>query len=226
MSLANFSDLKSAITEYTTRTTTDLLGRETDFIAMIEGRFNRELRVRDMETSGSVTLSFSSGMNGGTGALPSDYLEWLDATWTGSSRVSGLRYAEPDSEEWRRKWRPFGDPALFTTLAANMLVRPCSSSTPGTVTLTYYAKIPALATNSTNWLLTRYPDAYLHGALMEAYLYLELYDLAAQYKALFDIDMAAIKGDADSAKLVRRAPSHQAETQNVAEARAQATGAA
>lgn len=32
----------------------------------------------------------------------------------------------------------------------------------------YYAKIPPLALNATNWLLTDHPDAYLFGSLLAA----------------------------------------------------------
>jgi len=226
MPLLTFDNLKTAITEITAHTTTDLLGRESDFINMIEGRMNRELRVRDMETAAGVPLSFTGSYNAGTGTLPVNYLEWLDATWSGGGRVSSLRYVESDSEEWRRKFRPFGDPALFTTLGVSLYVKPGSVSLPGAVTLTYYAAIPPIATNPAgNFITMRYPDTYLHGALMEAYLYLEEYEIAEKYKALYDADVAAIRGDADTGKISRR-PQRQPEVQNIAEARNQATGGA
>ena len=45
---------------------------------------------------------------------------------------------------------------------------------PTSATLIYYAKIPALSdANPTNWLLTRYPDAYLYACLLEAMPYNE-----------------------------------------------------
>ena len=40
-------------------------------------------------------------------------------------------------------------------------------------TLTYYQKIPDLATNSTNWLLTQWPDLYLYSTLLQAAPYLK-----------------------------------------------------
>jgi len=40
------------------------------------------------------------------------------------------------------------------------------------VELLYYQKIPDLATNSTNWLLTDAPDVYLYGALLHSAPYL------------------------------------------------------
>jgi len=41
-----------------------------------------------------------------------------------------------------------------------------------TVRLEYWSAIPSLAQNSTNWLLTNYPDCYLFGALVEAEIFL------------------------------------------------------
>ena len=42
-----------------------------------------------------------------------------------------------------------------------------------TVQIVYRANIPALASNSTNWLLTLAPDLYLYGALLMAEPYLQ-----------------------------------------------------
>ena len=49
---------------------------------------NRRLRVRQMETSTSLTPS------SGSATLPSDYLAWRRVTWTGSTRVE-LEYVHP-----------------------------------------------------------------------------------------------------------------------------------
>jgi hypothetical protein len=38
---------------------------------------------------------------------------------------------------------------------------------------TYYAKLPALAENSTNWLLTKYPQIYLYATLVSASQFLK-----------------------------------------------------
>ena len=35
------------------------------------------------------------------------------------------------------------------------------------VTMTYYAKVPPLAADGTNWLLSRNPNVYLYGTLLE-----------------------------------------------------------
>lgn len=42
-----------------------------------------------------------------------------------------------------------------------------------TLEMLYYASIPALADNTTNWLMTAAPDAYLYGSLLHAAPYLD-----------------------------------------------------
>ena len=52
-------------------------------------------------------------------------------------------------------------------LAGNLRCR----SNQGDPVLTYWAKIPALASNSTNWLLTDHPNLYLFQSLYFAALF-------------------------------------------------------
>jgi hypothetical protein len=128
MAITNYTELQAALADYLIRS--DLTVRIPDFIALCEGRLNRTLRVRDMETS------FGLVMAAGSGALPGDYLEWISAQWIGP-RTADLRYVEPNSEEWQRRYRPSGDPAMFTILAGALKLRPVL---PGNVTLYYSAR--------------------------------------------------------------------------------------
>lgn len=206
MAISTFNELKSAIADYLARN--DLTSQIVDFIALAEGRLNRKLRTHDMEASATVT------MTSGSGPLPSDYLEWISATWVGV-RTHDLRYVEPDSEEWRFRYRPNGDPAMFSIIASTLKLRPVIT---GDVTLAYYQKIPALATNSTNWLLTRAPDLYLNYSLAEAYILTKDEERALAYLALAERGLDGATKDGDSNKIERR-PSRNAEVQNITTAR-------
>ena len=42
-----------------------------------------------------------------------------------------------------------------------------------TIELLFFEKIPALASNTTNWLVEGYPDIYLYGSLMHSAPYLQ-----------------------------------------------------
>lgn len=201
MSISTYAELQTAVADYLARS--DLTARVPDFITLAESRFNHSLRTRDMETSSSVT------MTDGSGSLPSDYLEWISATWVGT-RTQDLHYAEPDSEEWRFRYRAGGDPSMFSIIAGTLKLKPVVT---GNVTLVYYSSIPALASNSTNWLLTRAPDLYLYTALAESYIFTKNAVGAQAMLALADGALAAANLDADSNKVVRR-PGRAAEAQD------------
>ena len=102
-----------------------------------------------METTATVTIA------SGSGALPSDFLEAI----SGYTATRGLTYA-PDggfTRELPRRQRD--DPLWYTVLGSNAL-------SGASFTLNYYAKIAALSdAATTNWLLTKSPNAYLFGGL-------------------------------------------------------------
>jgi hypothetical protein len=210
MAIANYTDLQSAISDYLARS--DLASRIPDFITLAESRMNRALRTRDMETSATVT------MTSGSGSLPANYLEWIEVVHDGT-RDQTLRYVEPDSEEWRFRYRPNGDPMYFTILAATLKIRPVVS---GNCNMVYYRTIPDLATNSTNWLLTRAPDLYVNFALAEACIFIKDISKAKEYMMLAEQNMAAATQDGDSNKQARR-PSRAIDIEDIAAAKNSAT---
>ena len=200
MAIANYTDLQGAVADWLARS--DLTSRIPDFILMAEGRFNRKLRTREMEASSSVSLT------AGAGVLPVDYLEWISGTWVGA-RTQDLRFVEADSEDWRRRFRPNGDPQVFTVLAGSVRVRPVPSGV-NTVTLFYYQKIPPLVSSATNWLMTKYPDLYIYTTCAEALMFVKDDERLARAVSLIEPAMQTVLFDADSGKQGRR-PGKEAE---------------
>lgn len=100
----------------------------------------------------------------GIAALPSDYLAWRRVTWTGNPRIV-LAYLAPDYFEAVYPTQPTDTPRFFKIEGSNLQVVPLNS-TP--LEFDYFAKIPSLQTNTTNWLFTAYPDLYLFGSMVEA----------------------------------------------------------
>ncbi|KQS79035.1 hypothetical protein ASG25_10640 [Rhizobium sp. Leaf384] len=124
-------------------------------VALAEAKFNRVLRVGEMESSGNVTLV------SGDADLPADFLEARLVSAPDGRGLNAWSLAELD----RRYGSYGGIPAGYSIVGNVMRVRPTSS---GTVRLDYYAKIPALTpANPTNWLLEKAPDAYLYGLVEE-----------------------------------------------------------
>ena len=71
-----------------------------------------------------------------------------------------------------------------------------------TAVLIYFTKIPALSTaQTTNWLLTDHPDAYLYGACKHAAIRLRDIDAAQGYDNQFQLAMQGINKQANRIRM-------------------------
>ncbi len=157
MSITTYSELQSAVTNWLDRT--DLSSRIPEFIAMYEAQVNRRLRVRQQETSTTLTPT------AGVATLPTDYLEWKRVTWTGSP-TRELDYVTPVFLSSVNAAGVSDSPLYFTIEGLTLKVAPLSNTS---LDLLYAQKVPALSDSATtNWLLTAHPDAYLFGTLTMA----------------------------------------------------------
>lgn len=139
-----------------------------------------------IDLSGSTfTNAYVSGgtiTDAGSVPLPSDYLAWRQVKWLGNP-LRSLEYAEP---AWITAAYPSGPtnlPSNFTIEGSTLRIMPVD---PTTILLQYWQKIPALASNATNWLMTAHPDIYLFGSLVEANAYTIDPDKAMLWKARRD----------------------------------------
>ncbi len=124
-------------------------------VGLAESKFNRVLRVGEMETAGTIVLT------DGNGTLPSDFLEARLVRSPDGTGLSAWSLLELD----RRYASRGGIPAGYSVVGGVIRVRPTAS---GSITLDYYAKIPPLTpTNPTNWLLEKAPDVYLYALVEE-----------------------------------------------------------
>src|SRR6267378_826360 len=89
MSLATYSDLQSAVTNWLHRA--DLSGSIPDFITLADGRINNDLRHRAMETS------MASTMAAGVIAVPTNYIELKDSYISSTVPYGNL---DRKSAEW------------------------------------------------------------------------------------------------------------------------------
>lgn len=154
MTIANYTDLQAAITNWIDRT--DLSSRIPEFIALFEAQINRRLRVRKQIVQ--TTLTPSSG----SVALPADYLEWKRVTWTGSPRRE-LDYVTPSYLSGVNPDLHSDVPTYFTIEGLNLKVAALDNTN---LEFLYAQKLPALSSGAlTNWMLTDNPDAYLFGSL-------------------------------------------------------------
>lgn len=184
MSFANYSDLKTEIEDWLKRS--DLSGKIDDFIDLAEARMQKELSTLDMEAATSVTLS------GATTALPADWHNYRNIWIVYAGTRHHLKYKTPH-EISRFNDGGSGLPSYFTIEDDTLRVEPPPDSNYELGYL-YLQKILALdGTNTTNWVLTNHPGAYLAGALAEGFLYIRDMKSASTWEARFKAALRAIK---------------------------------
>lgn len=165
MAITTYDELKTHIADTLNRD--DLTSKIPDFISLAEASFNREVRHWRMEKRATANLDTQYT------ALPNDFVQpirfvlqtnpVLTLEQTDSRTIADLRAANNNAT---------GKPTDYSILDGSIEVQPTPDATY-TLELLYYEKIDALnAGNTTNWLLTNYPDAYVYGALLHTAPYL------------------------------------------------------
>jgi hypothetical protein len=188
MALDSYSALKTAIGDWSLASGSVLTSFYDDIIDLAEARLNRVLRVREMETS--ATLSFTSGI----APLPSNYLEWRKVVQTTEPRRV-LEYVTPEEMDDAYAIRSSGEPCVFTIDGDGVTVMPIPS---GTVVMHYYRSIPPLTDDATtNWLLEKHPGAYLHACCLEAAILQADDELAQKWLTALQEDVKELRRDDD-----------------------------
>jgi hypothetical protein len=165
MSIATYSELKTAVANYLART--DLTDQIPDFIRFAELRLRRELRIRQMLKS--VTTATTGGDS--TVELPSDFLEIRDFS-VSTNPVQPLTYSSPAVFSRNTRSTESGKPLDYTILASEFQLAPVPDGTY-TLKLLYFAAPTFLGdTNSSNVFLANSPDALLYASLLEAEPYI------------------------------------------------------
>lgn len=161
MALATYSDLQASVASWMNRT--DLTATIPDFIAICESRIQTDMRLRDQVTTSTLTTV----ANTQEVTLPADFLEFANLSIDGEPMeyVSASRIRELADLNHTGSPR---EPTLYSIEGNSLLLSP-TPDTAYTINIKYYAKVPALATASTNWLLTKHPNIYLYGSLVSGY---------------------------------------------------------
>lgn len=158
MAITTATELKSAIANWAHRD--DLADRLDEFIAIVEARLNRNLRVRAME----ATLGSTALVDGALTLPADDFLAFKELRYDGSPSYT----LEPRPIEWIRNQPVDANQPRYYAVANTQVV---CWPTAGSIKGTYYQRLPSLTANASNWLLTAYPDLYLYACLEEAYIY-------------------------------------------------------
>lgn len=172
--ISDYTSLQSAVTEYLARDQdATLIARIPTFVQLAEAKFNRELFVRQMEARSSATVTAGT-TDCEFVLLPSDFQSMRRVRLSSITGKPCLAFKSGTQMDEYRSARAnvTGQPQFFTIFGSEMELGPTPDQTY-TLEMVYRANIPALANNSSNWLLSLAPDLYLYGALLESAPYIK-----------------------------------------------------
>ena len=162
MAIGTFAQLKTATANWLDRS--DLTSRIPEFITLAEARFNRVLRIRDME---AVSTSISTVAGTREYSLPTRFVQMKEFHLT-TDPLTPLSYITPEMMTRMQAGSSKSKPQVYTIIADNVRLGP-NPDAVYTTSMLYYQAFAALSdAATTNDMLTNNPDVYLYGTLLEA----------------------------------------------------------
>jgi hypothetical protein len=176
MTIASYSDLTAAAANWLARS--DLTSRIPEGIVLCEAKMNRYLKTRSM-----VTKDATFSITGEYVAVPSNF-GGVKSFYLNTNPTSALDFMA-DELMTEMYLGQSGQPEAYNVQGSNFRFGPVPDATY-TATLVYYLYVPALTvSNTTNWLISSHPDAYLYGVLAEMATLLKDAEAAQSYFTLF-----------------------------------------
>lgn len=192
MPLSNYTELTASIADTLNRD--DLTAVIPDFIKLAEAQLNRDLRHWQMEDRVIATADQQYL------SLPNNFISPIRITMTASPThtlelispfdISKMRMQNSDN---------LGRPEFYAVVDGSFELYPTPDA-DYVVELVYYENIPDISANTTNWLLTNYPDAYLYGSLLHSSPYLQEDQRVAVWNALYLNAVSAINLEGERAR--------------------------
>jgi hypothetical protein len=193
VSLADKGALNGAVAEWLYRTgDTALAARADDFVTLFEAEFTSDPEMRTAEMEEIDTISITSADI----QLPDGYLEMIRLQVLGApinQQNVVLDYVSPAyAAELDATTNTTGVSKYYTVIANRIFITPQQWYPSGATLQMAYYKFAPLTTGGTNWLLTKYPNIYLYGALMQAAAYIDDKDTTALWATALANAMAKL----------------------------------
>lgn len=170
-----YGGLKASIADFLIRQ--DLTAVVPDFIALAEAQMHRRFIGRmGQGLSAPRRLVQRSDANLAAAAefvaLPADFSGPIELVLKGSPEIVLDFLGQTAFQQWKEA-DGLTLPTYYTVVGGEFQFYPAMDRAY-TAELTYLKRFPALSeTNTSNWILTDYPDAYLYGALVQSAPYLK-----------------------------------------------------
>ena len=180
MALDTYDNLKSEIASFLNRD--DLTANIDTFIDLAETRHARDLRIRKME---AVSTSITTVAGTQSYDLPTGYLE-LRYAMLQTSPYTMLQYMTPaDFFRVYNEGEGTGMPVYYTIVGKKIYLGH-SPDSANVLELGFFQRATALSSsNTTNDILTNFPDLYLYGSLAETSPFLMQDERLAVWSSLY-----------------------------------------
>ena len=196
MALSNYTELQASVADFLNRS--DLTDVIPDFIRMTEAELNRVLRTREMSVRTRAPVS------GQYVKLPVDFLGMRNIVLL-TEPVTVLEYRNLQNLDAHRAADSTGKPLFYSIMQNNIEFAPVPDS-EYTLEIVYYQSLPALADNTTNWLLDAHPDIYLYGSLMQSAPYLQADERISIWAGKFQQILEQLKTSDEKARFSGTTP--------------------
>lgn len=195
MSITNYTNLQSTIADYLNRD--DLTSVIPVFIQLAEAQMNRDIRHYEMEARSTAVQDAGDEYM----QVPSTWLENIRAHVQGGGTTPlDLISRAAMADKRAGKEDTSGRPEYYCMADGQFQLYPTPDD-EYTIELLFYEKIPALATNSTNWLLEEYPDVYLYGSLIHSAPYLQEDERSAVWAQLYAAAAKRLNESSEQARM-------------------------
>ena len=191
MALSTYTELLAAVRTELGVSTSGLADAViVDAVTRAEAKINRRARFRDRERISEADYAVgTNAIEQRRIALPDDLLELISlkakVATADDTDYRVLQYIHPSSIDSK-----YTDSELYYTVR-NQIEFSRSVTSAHKIMIHYLYKLD-IASESTNWLLTRYPDVYLYGALAECEMHLLNDARIPMWKAYFDSGIAEV----------------------------------
>jgi hypothetical protein len=193
MPITTYAELKTNIADFLNRD--DLTSVSSTFVSLAEADLNRQIRHwrQEKRSTAEIDTQYS--------AIPADMLEVIRFYITsGDTRPLELISQAEMLDRKFRNLNTSGQPAYYAVTAGELEVYPVPDGTY-TSELYYFGKTPALSdSNTSNWILEHYPDAYLYGSLIHSAPYLKDDARIQVWAALYQSAIDSINQASEKAK--------------------------
>ena len=191
--LSDYDGLQAVIADWLNRP--DIDGIIPELINLAESKIMRDLR--HWRQQRRVTTILNESFEN----LPSDFLQPINFYIDTNQGEKTLEFSSLGEINRRKRFAAgvSGEPVVYTMNSGQIEFMPAPDD-DYPLTLIYYAKIPNLsAEQSSNWLLTYYPDIYLYGSLMQASSYLNNDERVAVWAQLYNEALSKANQESDAA---------------------------